>query len=81
MPATSGRFALMMDAVSTSVKSVNFYHTTRRINPEDSQLDFFVATLIQASRQVGPIHKAEICFMAALSMKHTAYRPAEITRK
>jgi hypothetical protein len=28
--------ALMMEAASTSETSVNFYHTTRRSNPEDS---------------------------------------------
>jgi hypothetical protein len=28
--------ALMMEAASTSEKSVNFYQTTRRNNPEDS---------------------------------------------
>jgi hypothetical protein len=30
--------ALMMEAASTSEKSVNFYHTTRCNNPEDSHL-------------------------------------------
>jgi hypothetical protein len=30
--------ALMMEAVSTSETSVNFYQTTRRYNPEDSYL-------------------------------------------
>jgi hypothetical protein len=30
--------ALMMEAASTSETSVNFYQTTRRINPEDSPL-------------------------------------------
>jgi hypothetical protein len=30
--------ALMMAAASTSETSVNFYHTTRRYNPEDSHL-------------------------------------------
>jgi hypothetical protein len=30
--------ALMMEAVSTSETSVNFYQTTRRNNPEDSHL-------------------------------------------
>jgi hypothetical protein len=30
--------ALMMEAASTSEKSVNFYQTTRRNNPEDSHL-------------------------------------------
>jgi hypothetical protein len=30
--------ALMMEAVSTSETSVNFYHTTRRNNPDNSQL-------------------------------------------
>jgi hypothetical protein len=30
--------ALMMGAASTSETSVNFYQTTRRNNPEDSQL-------------------------------------------
>jgi hypothetical protein len=30
--------ALMMEAVSTSKTSVNFYQTTRRNNPEDSHL-------------------------------------------
>jgi hypothetical protein len=29
---------LMMEAVSTSETSVNFYHTTRRKIPEDSHL-------------------------------------------
>jgi hypothetical protein len=29
---------LMMEAASTSEMSVNFYHTTRCNNPEDSQL-------------------------------------------
>jgi hypothetical protein len=29
--------ALMMESVSTSEKSVNFYETTRRTIPEDSQ--------------------------------------------
>jgi hypothetical protein len=28
----------MMEAASTSETSVNFYHTTRRNNPEDSPL-------------------------------------------
>jgi hypothetical protein len=28
--------ALMMKAASTSATSANFYHTTRRSNPEDS---------------------------------------------
>jgi hypothetical protein len=31
-------FALMMEAASTSETLVNFYHTTRRNNPEDSHL-------------------------------------------
>jgi hypothetical protein len=30
--------ALMMEAASTSEKSINFYHTTRRNTPEDSHL-------------------------------------------
>jgi hypothetical protein len=30
--------ALMMEAASTSETLVNFYHTTRRYNPEDSHL-------------------------------------------
>jgi hypothetical protein len=30
--------ALMMEAASTSEKSVNFYQTTRRNNPEDIHL-------------------------------------------
>jgi hypothetical protein len=30
--------ALMMGAADTSKTSVNFYHTTRRNNPEDSHL-------------------------------------------
>jgi hypothetical protein len=30
--------AIMMEAVSTSQTSVNFYQTTRRNNPEDSHL-------------------------------------------
>jgi hypothetical protein len=30
--------ALMMEAARTSEKSVNFYQTTRRNNPEDSHL-------------------------------------------
>jgi hypothetical protein len=30
--------ALMMEAASTSVTSVNFYQTARRNNPEDSHL-------------------------------------------
>jgi hypothetical protein len=30
--------ALMMEAARTSETSVNFYQTTRRYNPEDSQL-------------------------------------------
>jgi hypothetical protein len=29
---------LMMEAVSTSETSLNFYQTTRRYNPEDSQV-------------------------------------------
>jgi hypothetical protein len=32
--------ALMMQAVSTSETSVNFYQTTQRYNPEDSHLQF-----------------------------------------
>jgi hypothetical protein len=31
-------FTLMMEAVSTSDMSVNFYHTTWHNNPEDSHL-------------------------------------------
>jgi hypothetical protein len=31
-------FALMIEAVSTSETSVNFYQTTRRNTPEDSHL-------------------------------------------
>jgi hypothetical protein len=34
----SGRFALMMEAASTSETSVSFYRTTRRNNPEDSNI-------------------------------------------
>jgi hypothetical protein len=34
--------ALMMKAASTSETSVNFYQTTRRNNPEDSHLYFFL---------------------------------------
>jgi hypothetical protein len=34
----SAHGALMMEAASTSEKSVNFYQTTRRNNPEDSYL-------------------------------------------
>jgi hypothetical protein len=30
--------ALMMEAARTSKTLVNFYHTTRRYNPEDSRL-------------------------------------------
>jgi hypothetical protein len=30
--------ALMTDAASTSETSVNFYHTKRRVNPEDSHI-------------------------------------------
>jgi hypothetical protein len=30
--------ALMMEAASTSETSINFYYTTRRNNPEDSNL-------------------------------------------
>jgi hypothetical protein len=33
----------MMEAASTSEKSVNFYHTTRRNNPEDSHLKLFIS--------------------------------------
>jgi hypothetical protein len=32
--------ALMMEAASTYETSVNFYQTTRRYNPEDSQLQY-----------------------------------------
>jgi DNA relaxase NicK len=35
---TSSLIALMMEAASTSETSVNFYHTTRRCNPQDSHL-------------------------------------------
>jgi hypothetical protein len=40
LPCESGDLliALMMEAASTSQTSVNFYHTTRRSNPEDSRL-------------------------------------------
>jgi hypothetical protein len=34
--------ALIMEAASTSEKSVNFYQTTRRNNPEDSHLLSFL---------------------------------------
>jgi hypothetical protein len=33
-----GAFCLMMEAVNTSEKSVNFYETTRRTIPEDGHL-------------------------------------------
>jgi hypothetical protein len=36
--AASTIIALTMEATSTSETSVNFYQTTRRNNPEDSQL-------------------------------------------
>jgi hypothetical protein len=37
-PDDAGRFALMMEAATTSETLVNFYQTTRRYNPEDSHL-------------------------------------------
>jgi hypothetical protein len=33
---------LMMEAASTSEKSVNFYQTTQSNNPEDSHLQIFI---------------------------------------
>jgi hypothetical protein len=41
--ARSLLIALMMGAVSTFEMSVNFYHTTRRSNPEDSHLQEYVS--------------------------------------
>jgi hypothetical protein len=38
LTAASVKIALMMEAESTSETSVNFYHTTRRNNLEDSHL-------------------------------------------
>jgi hypothetical protein len=32
------RIVLMMEAAGTNETSINFYHTTRRNNPEDSHL-------------------------------------------
>jgi hypothetical protein len=37
---TAVNIALMMEAANTSETLVNFYHTTRRYNPEDSHLQF-----------------------------------------
>jgi hypothetical protein len=36
---SSGLFALMMEAASTSETPVNFYQTTRRYNSEDRHLN------------------------------------------
>jgi hypothetical protein len=38
LPLSRGRFALMMEAARTSGTFVYFYQTTRRYNPEDSNL-------------------------------------------
>jgi hypothetical protein len=35
----------MMEATSASATSVNFYHTTRRYNPEDSYIWFILAAV------------------------------------
>jgi hypothetical protein len=37
-PRSAYSIALITEAVSTSEKSVNFYQSTRRNNPEDSYL-------------------------------------------
>jgi hypothetical protein len=38
VPCSLEMIVLMMEAASTSETSINFYQTTRRCNPEDSQL-------------------------------------------
>jgi hypothetical protein len=38
LPPPTGLNILMMEATSTYETSVNFYHTRRRNNPEDSHL-------------------------------------------
>jgi hypothetical protein len=43
--------ALMMEAASTSVTWANFYHTTRRINPENSHLHYLVFVSIGSKHQ------------------------------
>jgi hypothetical protein len=49
--------ALMMEAASTSVTSVNFYQTERRSNPEDSHLHkHFVLAFRNFSQQILPFH-------------------------
>jgi hypothetical protein len=47
--------ALMMEAGSTSETSVDFYQTTRRINPEDSSLP-------TCRRENLKSHKTDFCF-------------------
>jgi hypothetical protein len=38
LPPSSGRIVLMMEAARTSETLVNFYQTTRRYNPKESNL-------------------------------------------
>jgi hypothetical protein len=41
---------LMTEAASTSEMSVNFYHTTRRYNPEDSNLHHALKLMIHTTQ-------------------------------
>jgi hypothetical protein len=46
----SSLVALMMEVASTSEKSVNFYQTTRRNNPEDGHLQI-ISSLISSMKK------------------------------
>jgi hypothetical protein len=45
-PCSLANIALMMEAARTSETLVNFYHTTRRYNPEDSHLHLDIHFLL-----------------------------------
>jgi hypothetical protein len=46
--------ALLMKAASTSEASVNFYQTTRRNNPEDSQQHIHICFYLKCVLNIAP---------------------------
>jgi hypothetical protein len=59
-PSSSGRLGLMMEAASTSEKSVNFYQTTRRNNTGDSHLCTRLRENLKSHIRTFSIFKAEV---------------------
>jgi hypothetical protein len=58
---SSGLITLMMEAVSTSETSVNFYQTTRRSIPEDSLLQLYTYLQEMIPKSISLLLKSLVC--------------------